>query len=311
MKNITEWLRQWAGAGRGFKRAGCVAVAGVLLWGSMEVDAGVGFPKRDGHVEAQLISETPSAAAGQSLTVGLRLAMDEGWHTYWQNPGESGQPTAIAWQLPEGFVAHPIEWPAPTYFEVAGLASFAYEGEIVLPMRIEVPADFDQPRVTLRATADWLVCREVCEPGEVMLTLTVPVVDKDAAEAVRPDPRWAELFAWAAARQPEELEASRIAAAFENDRYRLELNSVSALPPDHDDAEVRFFPRDARTLAMSAPQEVASASGSETLAITLEPHPNYPAAERLQGVLVIRFKRGDVFSVYQIDQPIRGVAGRG
>ena len=54
------------------------------------------------HVEAALVSERVSAEPGKPLTVGLRLRMIPHWHTYWKNPGDSGLPTRIQWELPPG-----------------------------------------------------------------------------------------------------------------------------------------------------------------------------------------------------------------
>ncbi|HEY8242212.1 MAG TPA: protein-disulfide reductase DsbD domain-containing protein, partial [Casimicrobiaceae bacterium] len=70
-------------------------------------------PVRTPNVEAELVPAATSAAPGAPATVALRLKMREGWHTYWQNPGDSGLPTTIAWKLPAGVTAGPIQWPAP------------------------------------------------------------------------------------------------------------------------------------------------------------------------------------------------------
>src|SRR2546430_13979446 len=73
----------------------------------------VAAPVRTAHVEAELVPEQTALAPGRPLTVALRLVMERGWHTYWQNPGESGLPTTLAWKLPNGLSAGPIQWPPP------------------------------------------------------------------------------------------------------------------------------------------------------------------------------------------------------
>ena len=65
------------------------------------------------HVETELVSEVAAIAPGEPFTVGLRMRMDDHWHTYWINPGDSGLATSIEWTLPEGFSAGPIRYPAP------------------------------------------------------------------------------------------------------------------------------------------------------------------------------------------------------
>src|SRR5437879_3106215 len=75
------------------------------------------------HVEAELVGERTAIEAGKPLRVGLRLKMDNAWHTYWRNPGDTGLPTTIQWELPPGFTAGDIEWPAPQRIDVLSFAN--------------------------------------------------------------------------------------------------------------------------------------------------------------------------------------------
>src|SRR5206468_2097081 len=63
------------------------------------------------HVEAELVAAKTALVPGEPTTVALRLVLEKGWHTYWRNPGDSGLPTTLAWTLPPGVEAGPIEWP--------------------------------------------------------------------------------------------------------------------------------------------------------------------------------------------------------
>jgi len=45
--------------------------------------------------------------------VGLSLQHQPQWHTYWKNPGDSGLPTQLSWQLSAGAAAGQIAWPSP------------------------------------------------------------------------------------------------------------------------------------------------------------------------------------------------------
>src|SRR5437870_1574840 len=56
-------------------------------------------------VQVQLVAETPSIAPAATLWIDVRFAIKPGWHIYWRNPGDSGLPTAIRWDLPAGFSA--------------------------------------------------------------------------------------------------------------------------------------------------------------------------------------------------------------
>jgi len=119
------------------------------------------------HVEAALLSRTTHVVPGQILDLALRLTPDEGWHTYWRNPGDTGKPTGIQWHLPAGFKAGDIQWPVPEWIDYDGLTNFGFHGETWLLVPVAVP--FQLPVTSLsetviKADAKWLVCREVCIP---------------------------------------------------------------------------------------------------------------------------------------------------
>ena len=116
---------------------------------------------------------------GETSTVALRLKMANGWHTYWQNPGDSGLPTTLTWTLPKGVSAGPILWPAPRALPAGPLVNYGYEGEVLLLTEVAVPREAALgDTLTLAAKAEWLVCRETCIPEEAQLDLALPVMGR-------------------------------------------------------------------------------------------------------------------------------------
>ena len=81
---------------------------------------------------------------GQPLWLGLVIEHQPHWHTYWKNPGDSGLPTALQWQLSGGVVAGDIDWPAPRKLPIGPLMNFGYEGKVLLPVALTVPAGFNE-----------------------------------------------------------------------------------------------------------------------------------------------------------------------
>ena len=143
--------------------------------------AGLAQPVRTPNVEAELIAERAALVPGRANTVALRLKIRDRWHTYWQNPGDSGLPTTLEWKLPEGMRAGPIQWPAPKALAAGPLVNYGYDGEVLHLVDIDVPASLSASSpVTLSARADWLVCEDVCIPEGADLALTLPV-DANAA----------------------------------------------------------------------------------------------------------------------------------
>ena len=153
--------------------------------------AAVAAPVKTPHVEAELVPESTAFVPGQPMTVALRLRMADGWHTYWRNPGDSGLPTTIAWNLPAGATAGPIQWPVPHALPVGPLVNYGYEGTVLLLSDVHAP-DGLKPgdTVTIAAKAEWLVCKETCIPEEGDLELTLPV-----AERADPYPQWGTAIA--------------------------------------------------------------------------------------------------------------------
>jgi thiol:disulfide interchange protein len=125
------------------------------------------------NIRAELVSEMSQVKAGEPFWVGLHLAIKPKWHTYWKNPGDSGLPTEINWTLPAGVKADPIVWPAPTFFDIGGIINYGYHDDVVLLTKITPPAESSGPLV-LNASANWLVCEDVCIPEEGKFSLSLP-----------------------------------------------------------------------------------------------------------------------------------------
>ena len=146
---------------------------------------------RTPHVEAELVSATAQFRRGQTHTVAVRLKPDAHWHTYWINPGDSGLATRLVWQLPDGVQAGPIQWPAPTRFSLGDIVNYGYDGETLHLVQVQVPAQLPGDQLTLKVTAHWLVCADICIPGSADLQLSRPLIDG----APQADPEQAAAFA--------------------------------------------------------------------------------------------------------------------
>lgn len=141
-------------------------------------------------VTARLVADVSSAAPGRPFTAGVHLTVAPGWHVYWENPGDMALPIQVTWQLAGGATASHLRWPEPQqYQESGGVTVFGYEREAMLLSTISPPKSIAGESVTVKATAEWLVCEKVCIPGEAALALTLPsgepVPSIDAAAIAR------------------------------------------------------------------------------------------------------------------------------
>jgi len=127
------------------------------------------------QVRAELLVHAPQGIrAGQTFWLGLQIEHQPHWHTYWQNPGDSGLPTRVQWQLPAGLQAGDIAWPLPKKIPIGTLANYGYEGRLLLTVPVKVGADFrfpDTGPLALGLQAEWLVCHQECIPQEGRFSL--------------------------------------------------------------------------------------------------------------------------------------------
>ncbi len=125
------------------------------------------------QVRASLKINAPDGISpGKTFWIGVLLEHQPDWHTYWQNPGDSGLPTTIEWKLPPGLKVGPLQWPLPKKIPIAPLANYGYEGVVLLAAPVQVDAGFQATSsVPLAAHVQWLACRQECIPQEAHLQL--------------------------------------------------------------------------------------------------------------------------------------------
>lgn len=239
-------------------------------------------PVNAGHVTAEIVAETQGIAPGQTIHLALRQQIEPGWHTYWRNAGDSGEPTRLSWTLPAGWKAGDFIWPTPKRLPVGPLVNYGYEGDVLLPVPVTAPADAKVGQsVTLKAAAGFLVCKEICVPEDAALQITLPVTPAPAP----PDPNWGAAVRAAVANAPK---PAGLTAVFEKQQDAVTLAITGAVLKGADIHDVYFYPYDSTVIDHAKPQGVER--GPEGLTITLAPGYAFQAPARpktMAGVLAI------------------------
>jgi len=250
-----------------------------LLLASQAAFSLAGKPVSTDNVEARLVSETSAIGAGQSIWVALEFKIRDGWHTYWRNPGDSGQATTLTWQLPPGFTAGDIVWTVPHRFELPPLVNYGYSGHAVHLVKITAPADLRPGTdVVLKAKASWLVCADVCIPGDANVELTLP----GTAVPGGLDPAAAGLFAAARSELPAQAPAATLATVRKGQLVlTLDRRWGPALPSID---SLAFYPYADGGIEYGAPQVLTRAADHLDLSIKTGYQP--PQRGTVQGVLV-------------------------
>jgi thiol:disulfide interchange protein/DsbC/DsbD-like thiol-disulfide interchange protein len=246
------------------------------------------------NVKSRLVSEVDSIAPGQAFWVALQLDIRDGWHTYWRNPGDSGQATKLLWQLPPGFTAGDIVWTTPHRFDLAPLVNYGYAKQAVHLVQITAPKDLKLGApVSLAAKAGWLVCSDVCIPEGADLKLTLPV----SAQSGGIDPAEAALFATARSELPSAQPAAT-SARIEGDRLVITLGQAwgAALSQIK---SLAFFPYDEGGIEYAAPQTLTRGKDAIELSMKIGYEPPKPGA--IRGVLVATEQSGTELQVVPIE----------
>ena len=131
-----------------------------------------------GHARISLIKDHSDFVPGTSINIGLKVSMDKGWHTYWRNPGDSGGPIEIDWDLPKGFSVSDIKWPLPEKIEYPPLMTYGYEDFVIYPMILSIPADYSDDYFEM--AADILICADVCIPESGKISSNLLDIESDS-----------------------------------------------------------------------------------------------------------------------------------
>jgi thiol:disulfide interchange protein/DsbC/DsbD-like thiol-disulfide interchange protein len=237
-----------------------ILISALLAW-PLLAGAAPGSVVSTPQIRAELIAHAPDGVlAGKPLWLGLKLVHQADWHTYWKNPGDSGLPTTLQWALPAGVVAGEIQWPTPRRLPIGPLMNFGYEGTLLLPVAISVPAGFQGQALDVKLHADWLVCKDVCIPEGGDFALQIPAQAATAGHA--------SLFDAARAALPQPVPGAQATAAVQGQTLVLR---VAGLPAAWQDQALGFLPESAGVIQNAAKPQTAWAGGTWTARIALDP----------------------------------------
>jgi len=241
------------------------------------------------HGKVELLSEQESIQPGRVIQLGLHFQLEKGWHVYWINPGDSGEPPRLEWHLPSGLQAGAIGWPAPSRLPIPPLMDYGYEGEVLLPVSIENTSGLlAGAHVTLVAEMRAIVCSDICIPAKAQLSLSLPV----RAERPRQSAETSVMFTAARKALPKPAPANwRPSARDLGDSFELRVNTGRSA------SEAWFAPLEPLQIENAALQKTVTTAAGMRLILKKSDQLLKPVS-RLQGVLV--FPQG----AYLIDAPV-------
>jgi DsbC/DsbD-like thiol-disulfide interchange protein len=242
------------------------------------------------HGTVELIAEKTAIQPGHSFHVGLHFVLENGWHIYWINPGDSGQPPRVAWQLPAGVNPGSIEWPLPKRLTAFSAVDFGYEDEVLLlvPMKAS-PALQAGTRVNLAGDIKLLICSDVCVPAKAHVLLPLPVKNQAASL----DDTSTAIFKATRRALPRRPPAQwNFTVTNQKDYFRLTGAVGRSIK------QAFFFPLQPNQIENAAPQAVRPTEAGFTITLK-ESDQLLKPIRRLQGILLLENR------AYSIDAPVK------
>ncbi len=245
-------------------------------------------PPLQSPVRAEIVASPPAPPGSGSAWLGIRLVMNEGWHVYWTNPGDSGGPPTVKWELPAGLSAGPLQWPLPERIPFDRMVNFGYHGEVVLPARLSADGGrWPTGPFTVSAQVRWVACRDICVPGRATLSKDLP-----GGFAIPAGPE-SGLLQRAIGQVPVPAPAAwRLSGTSTGDTFTVALETGRSEPG------VTFFPLLPGQVEAAAPVAVKPTSRGASLTLRKSAYLSKPIAS-LKGVIVVR-GRG-----YEVEVPLR------
>jgi DsbC/DsbD-like thiol-disulfide interchange protein len=240
------------------------------------------------HGTVDVVAENQWITPGGQTYFGLNFQLEKGWHIYWLNPGDSGQPPRAEWHLPAGLSAGEIEWPAPRRLGTSTIVDFGYDDAVMLLVPVHASSAVATSRaVKLGAELRVLVCREICIPGKTQVSLSLPIKSMPPET----DARSSELFI--ATRKSLPRKAPRdweFKVSDQNDSFVLTAKLGRRM------TRATFFPLEESQVDNSAAQKVVPAANGFQLTLRKSDQLLKPI-KRLKGILEFSANQAYVIDV--------------
>lgn len=234
------------------------------------------------HLSVRLVVPPEQVYPGENFTAGLYFKLDPGWHVYWMNAGDSGEPPVMQWALPVGVTADAMQFPTPKRLPLGPLMDFGYENQVLFPVPMHVAASFKPAgaRASLGGKVNWLVCKNVCIPGKATLSVDRATL---ASAPASPTTNAADqqLVNEFLSKLPQPLPAGD-AARFSSTPKGFALTVKTG----RKETSAEYFPFDQNVIANAAPQPVKQFGNGVEISLTKDENLS-AAPKQLHGVVVL------------------------
>lgn len=246
--------------------------------------------QKNHQVTARLSSQVDAIQPGTTFWLGVQLDMVESVHTYWKNPGNSGLPTRIKWNLPHGFIAGDILWPAPEKFVTASEVTYGYSDRVILVVPIQSPEALSEKTVKLSAKVSWLACSDVCIPGDANISIELPVAKSSKTKDTEASQLWQKMMN----RIPRQSSDWQMKAFVKNNRIQIRLIATK----NHEDIQdMQFFIEQENVVDHSNIYKIKNRKNTYQITYKSSPY-SQKLPSLIKGVLV--YNQGDTLKTISL-----------
>lgn len=248
--------------------------------------------------EAYIILDSFFLEKSRTIDAAVVIRLEDGWHIYWRNPGDSGMPTSFEFILPEKISVSEIKWTVPKIFEFEGYASYGYEGIAVFPFSIYIPENFNQDEITIELNLRSLICKDVCKPFNKKLSKTINLKKNFVA-----DNSVSDLISNASKNIPKKNDKLKLRAKNHSDY--VAINISSDIIEINKIKDVHFSPYENGIFKNSVTQNFSISDSVAELIVEFDPFKT-KVPEFLSGILVIELisEEGNSSLAFEVNEKI-------
>jgi DsbC/DsbD-like thiol-disulfide interchange protein len=249
------------------------------------------------NANAKIVVNSYLLNQNQTIPIGILIELENDWHIYWRNPGDSGMPTSIDFDLPDGVKISEIKWPAPKAFEYDGLASYGYEKRVLLLADLSVTENYTLGSIEITANLKSLICKDVCIPFNNSVSTEI-----DMANNFKADEQISKLFIDARNNLPEVKHNIDFSVKVDDELITLIIQNPEVNPTEIE--SLYFLPYDNGIFKNSIDHKFIQNENKTELTVEFD-HFRIEEPKEIYGLLVYVFGNSDNSKkVYEIKQLI-------
>jgi len=129
-----------------------------------------------GHANVSLVKFENIQDGKNKTLLGIRMDMQENWHTYWKNPGDSGGPIKVKWSHDDNVSISDLYWPTPSLIPYEPLMTYGYKNFVIFPFEI---INTNNKNSFIEASIDFLICDDICVPEKALIKTSLQDIETD------------------------------------------------------------------------------------------------------------------------------------